>query len=163
MRRFITQIALMSQRLTKAGMMISAAGLVAMTLVLGWQVFARYVLNSSPAWSETTAMLLLLYYVMLAAAVGVHDGFHLGLRVLLDNVSKPIKRSLQIFNHALICVFGVGMVIGGSRLAEFTVNHIIPTLDISRAFAYVPFAISGILITIFALEKMLLLSLKIED
>ena len=163
MKMFISRLALVSQQLTTAAIMVSAAGLIIMTLILGWQVFARYILNSSPAWSETAALLLLLYYVMLAAAVGVYDGFHLGLRIVLDSVSKPVKRALEIINNALIAIFGVTMVIGGWRLAEFTAGHIIPTINISRAFAYVPFAAAGALIALFALEKLLLLIVKPED
>ena len=116
-----------------------------MTLVIGWQVFARYMLNSSPAWSETIALLLMLYYIMLAAAVGVYEGFHLGLKILLDNVPANIRRVFEIFNNLLITLFGLAMMNNGAYLAHFTAEHIIPTINISRAFAYWPFAASGLL------------------
>ena len=34
---------------------IAAAGLVAMTVIVGWQVIGRYVLGSSPSWTEQAA------------------------------------------------------------------------------------------------------------
>jgi TRAP-type C4-dicarboxylate transport system permease small subunit len=128
-----------------------------MTMIVGWQVFARYVLNASPAWSESAAMLLMLYYIMLAAAVGVHEGFHLGLKIVLDSVSPEARRGLEVVNNSLILLFGLAMLINGVRLAQFTVDHVIPTLNISRASAYLPFAAAGLLISIFAFEKIVLI------
>ena len=50
---------------------VASLGLVIMTIVITWQVFGRYVLNASPVWSESVALITMLYFVLLAAAVGV--------------------------------------------------------------------------------------------
>jgi TRAP-type C4-dicarboxylate transport system permease small subunit len=163
MSSMLSKLAVFTHKLTQIALMISAAGLVLMTLIIGWQVFARYVLNASPAWSETAALLLMLYYIMLAAAVGVYEGFHLGLKILLDSVSPVHRRRLEIFNNSLVTVFGVAMLVNGARLAQFTSDHIIPTLGISRAIAYWPFAASGLLIAIFAVERILIATVQRED
>lgn len=159
----LSGLAIFTHKLTRFALILSAAGLVLMTLVIGWQVFARYALNASPAWSETVALLLMLYYILLAAAVGVHDGFHLGLKILIDSVPPKIKRGLDIFNNTLIMTFGLTMLINGTRLAQFTGDHIIPTLNISRAYAYWPFVLAGLLISLFALERVLIAALEHED
>ena len=160
---WLSRLAVITHKLTRLALFISAFGLVLMTLIIGWQVFARYVLNASPAWSETVALLLMLYYIMLAAAVGVYEEFHLGLKIVLDSVPANIQRGLNIFNNALITVFGVAMLIYGTQLAQFTEHHIIPTIGISRAFAYWPFAAAGLLISLFALERLLIAALRQED
>lgn len=163
MTSWLSRLAVITHKLTRLALVISAAGLVLMTLIIGWQVFARYVLNASPAWSETVALLLMLYYIMLAAAVGVYEEFHLGLKIVLDSVPANIRRALDIFNNALIAIFGVTMLIYGTRLAQFTAQHVIPTISISRAFAYLPFAAAGLLISVFALERLLIAALNQED
>ena len=129
-----------TQELARIAIVISTAGLVLMTFIIGWQVFARYVLNASPAWSESAALLLMLYYIMLAAAVGVYENFHLGLKVLLDAVPTPIRTILEVINNSLIIIFGMAMLVNG----------------ISRSFAYWPFAAAGLFISIFALERLML-------
>ena len=86
MQSGLSKLTTFTHRLARTAIVISAAGLVLMTLIIGWQVFARYVLNASPAWSESSALLLMLYYIMLAAAVGVYENFHLGLKILIDSV-----------------------------------------------------------------------------
>ena len=153
----------LSRLLSRIALYASALGLVGMTAIIGWQVFARYVLNASPAWSETTALLLMLYYIMLAAAVGVYENFHLGLKILLGAVPPGTRRVLDIINNLLIILFGLAMLINGTRLAQFTADHIIPTLNISRAVAYWPFAAAGLLISIFALERLLITVCRQED
>jgi TRAP-type C4-dicarboxylate transport system permease small subunit len=159
----IGKLAAVTHNLTRGALYVSALGLVLMTLIIGWQVFARYVLNASPAWSEAAALLLMLYYIMLAAAVGVYEGFHLGLKVLLDSLSPVARRYLTIFDNALIFVFGLVMLINSVRLAEFTASHTIPTLNISRAVAYWPFAAAGLLIATFSLERLLLAVARQEE
>lgn len=126
-----------------------------MTAIIGWQVFSRYVLNASPAWSESLALVLMLYYILLAAAVGVHEGFHLGFRLILDHLPSGWRRAALILNCTLVGLFGFMMYRNGLALANYTSSHIIPTLGISRAVAYWPFAVSGLLILLFALEQLL--------
>jgi hypothetical protein len=50
-----------------------AAGLVLMTAIIGWQVFGRFVLGSSPSWAEQAALILMIWYVFFAAAAGVRE------------------------------------------------------------------------------------------
>ena len=45
--------------LDKATIAIAGAALVCMALAQGWQVFARYVLNDSPSWTEPLALLFM--------------------------------------------------------------------------------------------------------
>ena len=47
------------------------------------QVFGRYVLNSSPTWAESLALVLILYVTLIGAAVGVRDAGHIGMDSLL--------------------------------------------------------------------------------
>ena len=131
-----------------------------MTLIIGWQVFARYLLHDSPAWSESIALLFMIYSVMLAAAVGVYEGFHLGLTFVLDHLPGASRRYLEMFNFSLMAVFGVLVLIHSIELAHITVEHVIPTLGISRAFAYLPFTIAGGLMVLFSLEKLILVKLE---
>ncbi len=140
------------ERISTLALWISATGLIAMTLVIGWQVFGRKVLNASPAWSESLALLLTLYFVLLAAAVGVREDFHLRFRLLDNMVSEKAATMLHRFINLIIAGFGMLMASNGIALANFTSSHMIPTLGLSRAIAYWPFVIAGTLITVFALE-----------
>ncbi|MEM9386916.1 MAG: TRAP transporter small permease [Pseudomonadota bacterium] len=134
---------------------IACVGLLVMTAIIGLQVFARYVLNASPAWAEQAALLLMIWYVFIAAAAGVREGFHIRIAVFADHMPVALQRPVRLIAHLLVSAFGVAMVVFGVELARGTWQHAIPTLGISRGFAYVPIVLSGVLIIGFAIEQLI--------
>ncbi len=141
----------------------AAAGLAVMTLVISWQVFARYVLNDSPLWSEAAALIVMVYFVLLAAAVGVYEKFHLGFRWLVSKLPMRPKRGVFIFGQMLIMAFGAAMAFSGMALVDYTASHIIPTLKLSRSVAYWPFVLCGGLMMLFAFVNCVALVLGRRD
>lgn len=133
---------------------IAAAGLVAMTVIVGWQVFGRYVLNSSPSWSEQAALALMIWYVSLAAAAGVREGFHIRIVALENAVNSRMKRVLRICSDLVVAACGVAMAIWGGELVIRTWPHTIPSLGLPRGLAYAGLPIAGALIVLFALERL---------
>lgn len=133
----------------------AGVGLMLMTLIIAWQVFARYVLNDSPAWGEQAALLLMIWYVMFAAAAGVREGFHIRITVFADNLPGKPRRVIHLVAHAIVGLFGFAMFWWGIELVQETWQHVIPTLGLSRGFAYVPITAAGLLIFGFALEHII--------
>ena len=150
---------------TLAGFVLkaAAAGLAVMTLVISWQVFARYVLNDSPPWSEALALIIMVSFVLLAAAVGVYEKFHLGFRWLVSMLPLQTGRAVFVFGQLLIMLFGAAMAVNGMALVDYTATHIIPTLNISRSVAYWPFVACGVLMVVFALVNCVALILGRRD
>lgn len=130
----------------------ASLGLLVMTAIIAWQVFARYVLNASPAWGEQAALLLMIWYVMLAAAAGVREGFHIRIAAGVDALPVRLRRFAMLLAHVVVAVFGVTMVIWGTQLMLATWTHVIPTLGLPRGVAYMPMPIAGLLIAGFSLE-----------
>ena len=89
-------------------------------------------------------------FVLLAAAVGVYEKFHLGFRWLVTRLPIQSRRAVFVFGQALILVFGAAMAFNGMALVDYTATHIIPTLGISRSVAYWPFVACGGLMALFA-------------
>ncbi|MHC2702928.1 TRAP-type mannitol/chloroaromatic compound transport system permease small subunit [Bradyrhizobium liaoningense] len=67
----------------RVGMYLSVTGLLVIVTIVFYQVFGRYVLNSSPTWTENLALVLILYVTLIGAAVGVRDAGHIGMDSLL--------------------------------------------------------------------------------
>lgn len=133
---------------------VAAIGLVAMTVIVGWQVFGRYVLNSSPSWSEQAALTLMIWYVSLAAAAGVREGFHIRI-VALENALQPKpKRAMRIVSDLVVAACGLAMAIWGGELVIRTWEHTIPSLGLPRGLAYAGLPIAGVLIVVFAIERL---------
>ncbi len=140
---------------SRALLYAGAAGLVVMTAIVGWQVFARYVLKSSPSWSEQASLTLMIWYVSFAAAAGVREGFHIRIVALQSAASKKTARAMQLAAHAVVAACGVAMAVWGGELVIRTWTHVIPSLGLPRGLAYLGLPISGALIALFALERML--------
>jgi len=134
---------------------LAATGLVVMTVIIGWQVTGRYFLSSSPSWTEQAAQVLMIWFAFLAAAAGVREGFHIRIVALEEAASPRVRRLMQIVSALVVAGCGLAMLVLGGELVARTWSHTIPSLGISRGFAYLGLPISGGLILVFALEKML--------
>lgn len=138
----------------RVALWLSGAGLVVMTAAIGWQVFGRFVLNNSPTWTEPVSLLLMLYYILLAAAVGVREGFHLSLDLFRSLVPPRARFVFDSVNHVVVGLFGVAMAWYGAALARATWSNKIAVLDVPQGVSYLPIAIAGALIALFALEHL---------
>lgn len=143
--------------LARVCMYIAVAGLIGIVGVVAIQVFGRYVLNDTPVWAESTALVLVLYVTLLGAAVGVRDAGHIGMESLLVLVSERIRNRMELLIHALVATFGAIMSWNGAILAESVAPYKIPTLGISEAFNQAPLVISGALIALFSIEHIIAL------
>jgi len=138
-------------------MYFAVAGLVGIVGVVAIQVFGRYVMNDTPVWAESTALVLVLYVTLLGAAVGVRDAGHIGMESLLVLVPERIRNRMELLIHALVTTFGAIMSWNGAILAESVAPYKIPTLGISEAFNQAPLVISGALIVLFSIEHIIAL------
>ena len=144
-----------SRLLSQAALAISCLGLLTLVALLGWQVFARYVLGSSPAWSEQAALVVMIGFIALAAAAGVREGFHIGMTMAVDALPARAQQIAQIGANLVIAAFGGLLGVQGGALAQEMWSHTIPSLGLPRGAAYIPLAISGWLMLFFAAEQVL--------
>ena len=131
-----------------------ALGLVVMTAIVGWQVFGRFVLDSSPSWTEQASLVLMIWYVMFAAAAGVYEGFLIRIALIEERFGER-ARGLRRVVAGIVALMGLVLLVYGLQLCWQVRGNVIPSLGISRAVAYVPLPVSGLLMTIFALGRMI--------
>jgi TRAP-type C4-dicarboxylate transport system permease small subunit len=147
-------LSLVSRWISRATLAFAALGLVIMTAIIGWSVFARYVLGDAPAWAEQAALLLMVWFVLLAAAVGVREQFHLGMTAATDAMPLPLRRLSRVIALLAVATFGGAMGVWGAELVHRTWAFDIPTLGVPRGAAYLPLPIAGWLSVLFALEHL---------
>jgi TRAP-type C4-dicarboxylate transport system permease small subunit len=123
-----------------------------MTVIIGWQVFGRYVLQVSPSWTEQASLVLMIWYVMLAAAAGVYEGFHIRIALLDERLGEraaPFRRAVAL----VMAASGVVLLVYGAQLCWLVRGNVIPSLGISRAVAYFPLPVAGLLMAVFSLPR----------
>lgn len=134
------------------------AGLIAIVTVVAFQVFGRYVLGDSPTWTESLALVLILYVTLIGAAVGVRDAGHLGMDSILVLVKDPWRTRLEMAIHVLVGAFGALMAYNGAVLGASVASYKLANLDLPESVRYVPLVISGVLVVIFSLEHLVALA-----
>ena len=147
----------MNAMLSRIGMAVSIVGLLAIVGVVFYQVFGRYVLNSSPTWAESLAIVLVLYVTLIGAAVGVRDAGHIGLESLLVLLPDGVRKKIEILIYLLVGIFGAGMAYNGWLLGSSVASYTIANLYVSEAVRYVPLVLSRVLIVLFSIEHIIAL------
>lgn len=139
----------------RVGMYLSVIGLLVIVTIVFYQVFGRYVLNSSPTWTENLALVLILYVTLIGAAVGVRDAGHIGMDSLLVMLPDHVRERIEIVIHVLVAVFGVAMAYNGWILGASVGTVKIPNLGLPEVIRYVPLIASGVLIVSFSIEHII--------
>jgi len=121
----------------------TGVALVFMTVIFGWLVFGRYVLNATPTWVEQVSLLLVVYIGFLGASVGVHQKTHLGVSVFREMSPKPVRRIFDFLSYGTLIGFGLIMVVYGYKLTVFKWDAEIPLIRVSEGWRSLPIMLSG--------------------
>jgi TRAP-type C4-dicarboxylate transport system permease small subunit len=140
--------------LARVATIIACASLVGMTLVEAWQVFARYVLNDSPVWTEPVALLLMSAAMMFGAANGVRSESHFGFFLAL-HVSPPrVRAGLLVVSRVIVAAIGVVLAFWGAVLLADGWSIPMAGAPLPQGLYFLPIGVGGALITLFALERL---------
>ena len=152
----LARVARVLSALSNTALYLAGIGLVAMSTIVLWQVFLRYVLNWSNAWTELSSILIMSWFIFLGAAVGVRENFHLGFDVLLYVLPNGSKKVLRTLSDIVVGAFALGMIYYGIVLMRLQWNEVMPGLGFTGSLRYAPLTAGGVLITLFSLERIAL-------
>jgi len=130
-------------RIASLLIVVATALLGLMAMILCWQVFARYVLNASPAWSEQLSLALMLWFVFLGAAAGFHQQFHIRIAEGVDRMSPEIARVAKRTAYFATSIFSSGLLVWGIEVAYRTWSNDVPTLPVSKGMIYIVIPLSA--------------------
>lgn len=119
-----------------------------------WQVFSRYILDTSFSWTEEFARFSLIWLAILGAAYLNAKREHLSMDFLYRKLSKSIQKKVSITIEGCIFLFAlVVMVFGGVNLVYTTLhlNQLSGTMRIPLGYIYSILPISGLLVMSFSL------------
>jgi TRAP-type C4-dicarboxylate transport system permease small subunit len=141
--------------LARAATAVACISLVGMALVEGWQVFARYVLNDSPSWTEPVALLFMSAAMMCGAAVAVRSDSHFGFFLAVLLMPPPVRRVVQMFGRLVVTAIGLVLAYWGGVL--MVDGWVVPmaAAPLPQGLVFLPICVGGALIALFAAEKLL--------
>jgi len=134
---------------------IAGAALLGMAATEAWQVFARYVLNDSPGWTEPVALFLLNTAMSLGAAAGVRSWSHFGFFILVHNAPVALRRALQAFACLLVAAVGAALAVWGAQLLLDGIAVPAAGTLLPESAVFLPMTVGGALMFVFAIERLL--------
>lgn len=143
--------------LYRACIWVAGLSILAMSLIIPWGIFARYVLRTGSSWPEPVSILLMVLFTFIGAAASYRAGAHMAVAMITDRLPEPVRRLVAVFTQLLmvgVCVF---MTWYGFKLCVTTWNQYMASLPSVRVgMSYAPIPVGGVLTLIFVLEKLLL-------
>ncbi len=133
-------------------LLISIFGLLVVDVLS--QVFSRYILNTSFAFTEELARFSLIWLSVLGAAYLNGKREHLSMDFLYKKISKKYQKKTLLFIEVCIFLFAfIVMVIGGFNLVYTTLHleQLSGTLRIPLGYIYAILPLSGLLIMFFSI------------
>jgi TRAP-type C4-dicarboxylate transport system permease small subunit len=134
---------------------VAGAALLGMAATEAWQVFARYVLNDSPGWTEPVALFLLNTAMSLGAAAGVRSWSHFGFFILVHNAPVALRRALQAFACLLVAAVGAALAVWGAQLLLDGIAVPAAGTLLPESAVFLPMTVGGALMFVFAIERLL--------
>lgn len=130
--------------------------LVAITLVTVMQVFLRFVMNSPTSWSEEIALVFLIWFGLLAVAVGIRRHEHVAITFLRDLLPRPAALALDYLAQISMAVFMFAVMYFGQDLIALTGVQVLPASGLPKSLLYLPATAGGLLGIVNALGNMIL-------
>ena len=135
---------------------IAVAALLGLVVVQGWQVFARYVINDSPSWTEPVTLLLLSTTMSMGAAAGVYTNRHFGFFLLAEQMHPLVKRLIDALVPLIVGTIGGFLAWWGWVLWLDGLHIKTAGANLPQSVNYLPLSIGGALMALFALNRLLL-------
>lgn len=145
------------ERLAGVAIAIASLSLIGLVIVQGWQVFARYVLNDSPSWTEPVTLLLLSTAMAMGAAAGVYTNRHFGFVLLAEALPPKVKRLVDATSPLVIALIGAYLAYWGYVLLLDGLDVKMAGAAMPQSIAYLPLALGGVLMMVFALNRLFLI------
>lgn len=145
----------MNNVLATAARAIVVILIVVVTLLLTAQVFLRYVVGISLSWSEELSLGMFCWATLLMAAVGVRDGFHVRMALLLRSTSSKLRVRFERVIHLITILVGVYLTVSAWRYFDGTRGGTSAAISYPIEYLHASAIFCGVLIVLFALEALL--------
>ncbi|MBT8044694.1 MAG: TRAP transporter small permease [Verrucomicrobiae bacterium] len=140
---------------SKALNALCATILVALVVIVLLGILSKK-LNLGLSWTDESSEFLLSWVVMIGAALAYLHNSHLGVDILTNAFTPVAKRLAAGFTAAVVFLFAsVVMTYGGWNLFldRYDSGQLLSSIAMKRAWFYFSIPISGLLISLFALDN----------
>ena len=120
------------------------AGLfTAMVAAVLLQVFARYLWNQPPSWTEELARYCQVWIILLASSICIRKGLHLRVDYISQHFNTRWRHVLNTTIQGIVLIYSVIVTIYGFRLLIVGRFQVSPAMQVNMSLIYLIFPLSG--------------------
>jgi TRAP-type transport system small permease protein len=124
---------------------VALQGLV-LTLLIGTEVFFRYVVGRALSWPEEVAGIFFTWFTLLGVVLLTQSGEHIEFNSLAQQLSARASRILSVFIQVMIGLYALFISLSGYTYATMFRFENTPAAGISSLWLNLSLPISGLLI-----------------
>ena len=141
-------------RLYLAAIWLAGAAIVAMSLIIPWGVFTRYVLGTGSQWPEPIAILFMMVFTFIGTAAAYRAGGHIAVTMAVERLPAALQRAAARLVDALMAVACLFVAFYGARLVMETMNQSISELPwLPVGVTYLPIPVGAVATLVFVAER----------
>lgn len=135
-------------RILKYGTLISCYLLIGSVLL---QIYARFFMENTPAWTEETSRLFFIYTIAFAAGLAVKSDYYVYLDILFEKMAPLTKKRLLLGIHIVTLVMFAIMCVYSVQLVKLGFREKSPSMDIPMAVAFISIFLMSASVSYYAL------------
>ncbi len=138
-----------------ACIVVSATALVAITLVIPYGVFMRYVMSSAASWPEPFSVLAMVLFSFVGGAAAYRANVHICVQMLTDAVPAAVRGWLFKTADLAMVAMALFMLVFGAQLVHVTWGQTIGEFpSLSVGLTYLPIPLGGLFTLLFIVERL---------
>jgi TRAP-type C4-dicarboxylate transport system permease small subunit len=143
------------QRIYLACVSLSGVALVAITLMIPFGVFMRYVMNDPLQWPEPAAVVLMVFFSFIGGAAVYRANAQIAVEALVRAVGPRARAAMRWTVHGCMLLIAAFMLVYGAHLCRVTWGNSMAEFPwLSVGVVYLPIPLAGLLTLLFIVEKM---------
>ncbi|MCF8106707.1 MAG: TRAP transporter small permease [Desulfohalobiaceae bacterium] len=129
-----------------------------LVLLIGTEVFFRYILQSALSWPEEVAGIVFVWFTLLGVVLGLREDSHIAFDLVTKRSPPLIRKGIHIFALILAGIYGFFMVYYGYNYALMFSFETTPAAEINTMWINFALPVSGGLIILYSLFKIITLA-----
>lgn len=142
--------------LYRFSMWVAGIALLVMVAIIPIGIFARYVLNSALSWPEPVAIICMVTFTFIGAAVSYRAGSHIAVTMMTDRLSEPLRKICFLLADLMLMAISLFIFWYSATLcAELWEQPVAEFPLFNAGESYLPLPIGSAITLLFIVEKML--------
>ena len=140
----------------RISMWIAGLALLVMVAVIPVGIFARYVMNSALSWPEPVAILCMVTFTFIGAAVSYRAGSHIAVNMLTDRLPASLKTfCARMVDLLMLAISGIMFWYSYLLCIELWEQPVAEFPILTSGESYLPLPIGSAVLILFVLERLM--------